>query len=142
MKSVAKFRALPAADRWLLAKAFLAVTAARLRLKFLPFRPDVGDVRPRNSSKPVGLSPERIAWAVDRVSDRVGNATCLVRALAAHAMLVRHGFSPCVSIGVVAGERRAKGSDLIAHAWIELGGRILLGGPDVSRYTPLLKWCH
>ena len=142
MKSVAKFRALPAADRWLLAQALLSVTAARLRLKFLPFQPGVGKVRTPNSANPSGLSPERIAWAVERVSDRVRNATCLVRALAAHSLLGRHGFPSCVSIGVVAGERRAKGSDLIAHAWIELGGRILLGGPDVSRYTPLLKWCH
>jgi hypothetical protein len=142
MRSVSKFRALPPADRWLLAKALLAVTTAGLRLKLLPFRPGAGQAPPRSVAIHAGLSAERIAWAVDRVSDRVGNATCLVRALAAHAMLGRHGFSSCVRIGVVAGERRQKGSDLIAHAWIELGGQVLLGGPDVSRYTPLLTWCH
>ena len=141
-RRVVKFLALPAADQWLLAKALVAVVAARLRLKLRPFRPGMGEARPRSVTKETQLSPERIAWAVDRVSDRVGNATCLVRALAAHGMLGRHGFSSCVRIGVVAGERREKGSSLVAHAWIELGGRILLGGPDVSRYTPLLTWCN
>ena len=142
IRSVAKFRALPAGDRWLLAKALLAVIAVRLRLKLRPFRPGMGESQARTRSQETGLSPERIAWAVDRAGDRVGNATCLVRALAAHGLLGRHGFSSCVRIGVVAGERREKGSDLIAHAWIEMGGRILLGGPDVSRYTPLLTWCN
>ena len=142
MRCVAKFLALPPADQRLLAKALLAVIAMRLRLKLRTFRPGMDDAPPRSVVPDAGLSPDRIAWAVDRVSDRLGNATCLVRALAAHAILGRHGFSSCVRIGVAAGERREKGSGLIAHAWIELGGRILLGGPDVTRYKTLLSWCN
>jgi hypothetical protein len=140
MRSVAKFRALPAGDQWLVGKALVAVLAARLRLKLLPFQPHTGQAGLRKRARPTGASPERIAWAVERVSNRLGNATCLVRALAAHRMLAQNGFSSRIRIGVVAGESQVKGSSLVAHAWIEMSGRILVGGPDVSRYKPLLTW--
>src|SRR5579872_4075994 len=113
MRSVAKIRALPAADRWLLVKALVAVIAVRLRLKLRPFRPATEDAGRLNRTQETGLSPERIAWAVDRVSDRVGNATCLVRALAAQGMLGRYGFASCVRIGVVAEDPQKKGNGLI-----------------------------
>jgi hypothetical protein len=140
MGIVAKFFSLPAADQWLFIKALVVVTVVRLRLALLPFRPGVGHAPARVVAPTTQPSPERIAWAVDRAGRYTGNATCLVRALAAQGILGRHGFCSRVSIGVAAGERQGKKSELIAHAWVEFGGRILLGGPDISRYTPLLTW--
>jgi len=61
MRSVAKIRALPAADRWLLVKALVAVIAVRLRLKLRPFRPATEDAGRLNRTQETGLSPERIA---------------------------------------------------------------------------------
>ena len=141
MRSVLKFLRLPAADQALLLRALAAVTWVRLRLAVLPFRPGVGRAW-RHRARRAGPSPERIAWAVDRVGSYLGNATCLARALAAQRLFGRHGFSSRVSIGVVAGERRENHSDLIAHAWLEFRGQVLVGGPDIGRYTPLLSWCH
>ena len=140
MRIVAKFFSLPAPERWLCLNALLTVVLVRLRLAFLPFRPGVGHEPARANVSGARPSPQRIAWAVDRAGRFAGNATCLVRALAAQGILGRHGFGSRVSIGVVAGEKQGKKSELIAHAWVELGGQILVGGPDISRYTPLLTW--
>jgi len=71
-----------------------------------------------------GGEPQRLADAVDRAS-RYGvfGAQCLVRALALQQMLDRHAISGSV---VRIGVRRGKGSDeLLAHAWVELDGRVL-----------------
>ncbi len=140
MRRVARFWSLPAADRWLLMKAFALLAVVRLRLAVLPFRPGMRRPPAQEAAPGKQASPERIAWAVDRAGRYAGNATCLARALAAQDILARHGFRSRVSIGVVAGEKKGRTSELIAHAWVEFGGQILVGGPDVSRYTPLLTW--
>lgn len=75
----------------------------------------------------------RIAWAVTRASRAVPGAACLTQALAAQVLLERHGFPARVQVGV----RRSDGAQLLAHAWVESDGRILLGGTDLSGYTPL-----
>jgi len=138
MNRVRKFLALHSDDRWLLANAFLVLAAMRLRLALLPFRAGAGCPRSRTCRK--HPTPDRIAWAVDVAGSCLGNPTCLARALAGHRMLARRGFSSRVSIGVAAGAKTPHGGSLIAHAWLEIGGRILLGGPDVGQYTPLLTW--
>ena len=141
MRCVARFLKLPAGDRWLLVKALGVVTVVRLRLALMPFRPSAGGSsrpNPRNA----GPSPRRIAWAVERAGNFFGRATCLARALAAGWLLRQHGFTSQISIGVDAGQPRNRQSNLIAHAWLELGGEILVGGPDIARYTSLLTWSN
>jgi len=140
MRIVSRFLSLSAADRWLCVHALIVVALVRLQLALLPFRPGVGHKQARSASSGSRPSPERIAWAVNRAGRYVGNATCLVQALAAQGILGKHGFGSRIRIGVVAGERQGNRSELIAHAWVEFGGRILVGGPDISRYTPLLSW--
>ena len=137
MNLVRKFLALQPEDRWLLADAFRVVATVRLRLALLPFRPGTACAR---SARQRWCAPDRVAWAVDRAAGVLGNAACLARALAGHSMLARRGFASRISIGVTAGEAQQNSSSLIAHAWLEAGGRILLGGPDVGRYSPLFTW--
>lgn len=73
------------------------------------------------------------AWAIEHAAKRQGAALqCLPRALAAHAMLRRRGIASRICLGV------ARHRDhLIAHAWIEVGSRKLVGGDDSERFTPL-----
>jgi hypothetical protein len=77
----------------------------------------------------------RVATALDRVS-RFGpiRPTCLVRALALERMIRRaHAGPAVVRVGVL----RSDGQ-LFAHAWIELGGRVIGDEPaHVRRFTPL-----
>jgi len=78
---------------------------------------------------------ERMALAVDRVA-RFGlfRPTCLVRAVALERQIRRaHAGSAVVRIGVA-----PVGGELLAHAWIELEGRVI--GDEVAnirRFTPL-----
>jgi len=77
----------------------------------------------------------RLVVAVDRAA-RYGlfTPTCLVRAVALERMIVRAGVGPAVvRVGVLRG-----GDDFMAHAWIELAGRIIGDEPArVARFTPL-----
>ena len=141
MRYVAKFLRLPAADRWLVLKALGVVSVVRLRLALLPFRPGSGRAASLPSPRNAGPSPRRIAWAVERAADQFGRATCLARALAAGWLLRRRGFSSRISIGVDACQP-GNSSSLVAHAWLEMGGEVLVGGPDIGRYTSLLTWSN
>ena len=77
----------------------------------------------------------RLAVAVDRVS-RFGvfRPTCLVRAVALERQIrSANAGSAVVRVGVMRG-----GNQLLAHAWIEIDGRVI--GDEAShvrRFTPL-----
>ena len=59
---------------------------------------------------------------------------CLVQAVAAEAMLIRAGH-PCeLRIGAA----KNGPNELIAHAWLESEGRVLIGDFELDRYTPLI----
>lgn len=141
MRRAAKFVSLPWRDQWLLLSALGTVCAIRFRLAVLPFRGGRGYCRRVSDSGP-SATPERIAWAVDRAGQFLGKTTCLPRALAGHAMLARRGFASSIHIGVDTGNSGQPRSPLLAHAWLERHGRILLGGPDVGHYKLLVTWCN
>jgi hypothetical protein len=138
MKRLGKFLRLPSGDRRLLVTATVLLAAIRLGLALLPYRKLRGlvdrlaRVSPRHYLAPPAL-PDRIAWAVTRASRAVPGATCLTQALAASVLLERRGHPARVRVGI----GRAEGAALFAHAWVESEGRVVLGGTDLARYTPL-----
>jgi Transglutaminase-like superfamily len=137
MRRVRKFLALAPAERRLLAEAALLVGTARLGLWLLPFRalPDLLGRLARLCARRASthMAPARIAWAVAAVSSYVPAATCLTQAMAARALLARHGCPAQLRIGVAHGAH----GQLEAHAWVEADGRVLIGGAISERYTPL-----
>ena len=132
-----RWRALPAAQQWLLVEAFAALLAARLSLAVLPVRwifrwlerPLRG---PAASPSPDAV--ERIRWAVLTVA-RYGplSFVCFPQALAAHAMLRRRGISSIMHYGV----RRSADRKLRAHTWLEVDHRMLLGGESALLFAPI-----
>ena len=59
---------------------------------------------------------------------------CLVQAVAAEVMLNQAGHPRELRIGV------ANGADeLIAHAWVESEGRVVIGEIELDRYAPLKR---
>jgi hypothetical protein len=73
----------------------------------------------------------RAVWAVEAVGRQwpaVG--TCLIQALAAHVLLGRRGCPSNLRIGV---KRDASGT-FVAHAWLEQGDTILIGGEPHAGY--------
>jgi hypothetical protein len=127
-----------AADPGLLFRALFLVSAIRLGLWLLPVRV-VGRalgaiVRPKRGSPPDRSLADRVDRAVGRAS-RVGPAAnCLTQALAAQALLERHGLPTRLHIGVVLEEGQA----LRGHAWVESQGAAVMGAAGVDRWRPLL----
>jgi hypothetical protein len=77
-----------------------------------------------------------ISWAVEDVGARAWmNALCLPRALAAHAMLRRRGIASRLCLGVA-----REGSELSAHAWVEVGSDKLVGGAEADGFTRLAEY--
>ena len=138
MTRLDKFLRLSSGDRWLLVMAAVLLAAIRIGLAVLPYRrlhglvDRLARVSPPHTLAPPAL-PDRIAWAVTRASRAVPGATCLTQALAARVLLERGGHPARVRVGI----GRAEGAPLVAHAWVESEGRIVLGGTDLARYTPL-----
>ncbi len=125
-----KFLSLPPYKQWLLVKASLVLLGIHFGLRLFRFHyiyriinsfrhtPLPGD--PANGK---GMGP--IIWAVNRAGFYLlGSNSCLRRALAGQFFLLREGFPATLRIGVM---KQSDGS-LLAHAWIEKDGTILIGG--------------
>lgn len=132
-----KFLNLTWRDKYLLLSAAFWLAAIRLGLLLLPFsalRAILGFAARGGAWFRFQLAEGRVAWAVMAAGRRHPfGSTCLTRALAAQVMLARRALPCRFVIGVAKDER----GGLEAHAWLECGEKVLIGGPDVSRFTPL-----
>ena len=126
MSPLTRFWHLTAEERRLVTEAVVLVTAVRLGLSVLGFRP-LRRVLARlgHHRVAVPLSSGRIGWAVRAAARRVPRArTCLVEAIAAETLLARHGYTTQLRIGVA-----RSGAGIDAHAWLEQDGRPVFGHP-------------
>lgn len=109
----------------------------RLALWILPFRTlqriqqHLGERRP--SGRPSRHTAREIATAIGAAARYIPRATCLTRALAAQFLLKANGHAAILHIGVARPEVGA----FQAHAWVESGGTVLLGGSEAALYTRL-----
>ena len=139
MRLLFKFVRLSCLKRSLLLKAALLLFLAEAGLHLIPFRffKSLFSGSPRRSGK--GVVPDRslylnIGWAVSAAAGRLpGTHRCLPQALAAQMLLRWYGAPSRIRIGV------AKDSfdRFQAHAWLESGGKIVVGGQGVKQYVPL-----
>lgn len=135
-RRLAKFFRLQFSDQRLLMRAVLAVVSAKLAIRTLPL-PAARTAVTRLGRIGWSVTPvraDRIVWAVEAAGRAIpGMKNCLVQAVAAEAMLLRAGH-PC-ELRIGAAKNGAK--ELIAHAWLESEGRVLIGEFELERYTPL-----
>ena len=125
------------AQRRSLVAAGAAVAAVRVLLWILPYRAVRALVHgtamaPRDRAPSSPSTAERIARDVERAARVVPCATCLVQALAGEWLIVRAGAPVGLEYGVTWGERGIE-----AHAWLVSGDRVILGGEEAARFTPL-----
>ncbi len=77
---------------------------------------------------------EAYCWAISRVSSvLLGRDSCLPQALAGQYLLARQGIPAKMRIGV----RKTGAGDIIAHAWVENEGKILIGAkgdPELAEF--------
>jgi len=140
-RGLRQFCGLPAADRWLFVRALLALVAIDLRLRLYGFRRTVeGNHKHRRPGKPTSIHQwTRISryahWLGVASRHHVVRARCLHRSLALHGWLLQQGLPGELRIGV-----RKEGTELTAHAWIELDGRPIFDRPEeVAGFTPLVQ---
>lgn len=137
---IQKFLALQRHERVLLLRSIFIVGI--IRGGFLVFSlPDVIKIlhhMPRHSASaiPGTYSISCIAWAVTAASRYIPRATCLVQGLAAQVLLAREGIPSDLCIGVAMEDP----SLFEAHAWVETGGSIVIGGYRQERYTRLTSF--
>ena len=92
-------------------------------------------VKPAPESESALQQCARIAWAIDVIGRRLPrDPTCLMRALAARAMLSRRGLEGRIRIGI-----SEDSAEFRAHAWVEVGARPVVGWMKNERYTVLAQ---
>jgi len=129
---------LKAMRRAYLREAAVMLALARLALRLLPPARIFAWANrlPRRIHRFAGDEASWIAWAVDSQAAKPWiNALCLPRALAAHAMLRRHGIASKLCLGVA-----RDGDELVAHAWVEIGKEKIVGGIEADRFTRLAQF--
>ncbi len=139
MSALSRFVQLPPKRQALLLRAWVVVAGYRLALTALPFRHvrHVAAVSGRRGTRVRAGPPavDDLSWAVSAASRRVPRATCLTQALALQTLLARQSLASDLHIGVARdGDGRFE-----AHAWLEAEGRVLIGGGELERFTPLAR---
>jgi hypothetical protein len=134
MAMIRSFFALSPGVRWLLIKSATLLIAVRLGLWLLPFhmmRRILSATR-RRAAPYSAADARRIAQAVKTSSKYVPMATCLTQALT--TMMMLGGRQGILRVGVA----RGKTGSLLAHAWVEIEGRVVIGWrEDLSAFTVL-----
>jgi transglutaminase superfamily protein len=122
-------------ERRLLLAAGVVVACVRVLLWLLPFSRLVWllERTTRRSAcvAPVHLPDDTIvavSWAVTVAARYVPRATCLTQSLAAQWLFAWFGHPTVLRIGVA----KANDKSLLAHAWLESEGRVVLGGESLQ----------
>ena len=126
------------ADRWLVCEAIVMLGMARFIVITVPFRL----MAPWLSRAPhTSFCDEalllRVRQAVTTAARNVPwNAVCLPQAMAAKALLARHGCASSFHLGA---DLNAQGK-LTAHAWLVAGGTVVVGAAGIRCVTPLARF--
>jgi hypothetical protein len=140
MRRLRKFLALPARKKALFVKVALLLGLVRIGLKTLPFQKIRSLVdRISEPSKYAKESPAEAVEDIIRAVDVIGcrmPGSCLTQALAARVLLGRRGLDTRLHIGAVKEDE----GGFLAHAWLESGGEVVVGGHELERYTPLASF--
>ena len=132
--------AMSGVERRLLAEAAVCLALARLLILMVPFRHVAPRLERRPPGSPGGVNPAvhlAIRRAVTTAARHVPwNAVCLPQAMAAKFMLARRGGASTLHLGLV----RKEAGGLLAHAWLEVDGAILVGEAGVDAVTPIARF--
>ena len=126
-------------DKVLLLRSLGLVVTVRFGLWVLPYRTVQRLVQTTTDVPPVTTQEgapyqRRVVAAVEAVGRRLlGDKPCLVQALVAQRLLRQGGYETLLHLGV-----SKEGQTLLAHAWLEREGYVVIGGGRSQfQYTPL-----
>jgi len=123
-----KFLALPGLEKGLYLNAAFWLLVVKAGLYLLPFERLRGWMArfDEPAGKPAEMEEMRTTiQAIERIARVLAplRINCLPQALVGHRLLGRKGFNVELKIGVL----KPPGDQLIAHAWLEYQGRVILG---------------
>lgn len=121
-----------------LAEAAVTLAVARLAVRLLPSAWVFASARrsARRIRRFRNDQIEWVSWAVETAGARRGReALCLPRALAAQSLLRRRGIASRLCLGVA-----RRDNALIAHAWVEIGGDVIVGGAGARGFTKIAEF--
>ena len=132
-------------NRRLTAEAACRIALARALVRFVPlgrWRDTLGTSIGLPAVAETGSEPHRTALscarAVGRAAARLpGTSKCLPQAMALQWMLARRDISSLLVIAVVKDRTHADGDEY--HAWVEQGGRMIIGESERSAYQPIIR---
>lgn len=135
MRRLQSFLRLPARERFLYLRTWLLLFRIRLMLWVLPYRRwrqiAAHMIRVENERQLDRPQVNQITRAVRVMSKYVPQASCLTQALAAQTLLANEGQRSQLRVGVT-----QNGSKLEAHAWVQIDGRVVIGGREsVVRFS-------
>lgn len=141
IKRLRKFWLLDPADRTLLLLAWVGLSVIRLGLLCLSFRTlrrwltKLLQLQLHFYAPKPATTVHQIVWAVETASRvQIGGTKCLARALITQYLLMQHGYSAHLRIGVA----KSSIGQLEAHAWVEYQGEVVIGAlQQLSSFTPL-----
>jgi Transglutaminase-like superfamily len=125
-------------DVVLLPGILVLVVLTRLALSFLPFpllRKALDRLKALRLRWLARLSRERVTWMVKTAARFVPGASCLTQAIATELLCGFCGEAAETCFGVSRQDGR-----LEAHAWVESGGKVILGAPEAGKFTPLVRY--
>jgi hypothetical protein len=140
-RSLRSFLRQPPAHRRILAEATLALLAARLLLRLVPFRNlsvlmnyPLSNIRLPESERT--LIRGDIARSISRAAAHLpGETVCFPRALVAQFMCRRRGIDATIFYGAA-----VDGKGLAAHVWVQDGCADVVGCEDVGRFQVLARF--
>lgn len=125
--------------RWRTLAALLQLVRARVLVGFVPFqvwRGSLGAVSRQCAPKAgAGAIAQARAWAsrVERAASRLpGDSKCLPQAMALQWLLRREAIGSRLVIAVHKSDRAHRHS---FHAWVEVGGELVIGHCDRASYS-------
>jgi hypothetical protein len=119
----------------LLLEAAVAVCAASLAVRLMPFKWAIG-LGSRSTGEPGSGKPDAILsdvqWSIDSATRHLPwNPVCIHRGLAAQWMLRRRGIDARLHYGLT----NDNGDALKAHVWVEAFGTTIVGGDEAGEYV-------
>ena len=132
-----------AAEWALAAEALLLLAGFRMALTLVPVRRILQGVAGGSSELKVAPSQRdrtiavRVRWAVEAVVRHSPvRFVCFPQALTGYVMLRRRRVCGTMIYGMA----RSATGELIAHTWLMLGERCVLGGEAAGEYTAVERW--
>ncbi len=136
-----RFFQIPWVEKKLIVRVFILLNVSRFFTFFIPLKQMQFLFQPilllKRRNVLSGISKEKIIWAIESVSAHSRFAeNCLSKALVAQALFLESGHASELYIGV----SKNPSASLEAHAWMESGGRVVLGeSQKKEHFVPIYK---